>query len=120
MAAAIPMVGEAVTGIGQKVAAALSHPMLTFRLQPGRYKKHAGKKEFVPNPAFPMGIDFSVPAYVVLIVGLVVLVNAIGGLSKLISGLKPTTPEEQAMESLQGGWGQFNKARDDLIKSMGG
>jgi hypothetical protein len=102
---------EAVGGIGELIAQGVSEPMFRVRIQPGKYKYpnrkrlksgkiQMGKRQFVPSPTFPDGIILSFPAWFVATVGLAVLIYAIGGVEKIISGVKPSDEENEALNQL--------------------
>jgi len=102
-----PAAAQAVTGAGQMIAGAATYPMLHFVIQPGRWRYEKRKNDkgkyvrgpryFEPNPRFPEGVRFSIPSWFVLIVGLPVIIYAIGGIDKVLSGIEPNEKEEVSM-----------------------
>lgn len=93
---------KAVTGIGQTIAGAFTHPIISFRTQPGRFvgSRKDPNRKFIPNPRFPDGVYWSFPAWFVAIAGMAVLVRAMGGMEKILEGLEATDKEKKAMEDL--------------------
>lgn len=64
----------AVKGFRQHMAEGLTSGLVTFRYQPGKEKSrriknesgsgyHMTKKEFIPNPHYPDGVMYSIPAW---------------------------------------------------------
>lgn len=99
----IPGTPKEVTGLGQTVAGAFTHPTISFRYQPGKFKriKKGGPKVFVPNVHFPEGVFYSFPAWLAALVGIPVLITAVGGLGKILSGIGLNTKEKSALERLR-------------------
>lgn len=92
-----------VTGLFQTATGAITHPMLDFTHYPGKWvgKKGDPKRHWVPSERFKDGIHWSFPAWFVAIVGISLLVTALGGISKIFEGVMPTKKEKKAIEDVK-------------------
>lgn len=92
--------GSEIQGMFQHIATAASYPMFSFKIQPGKYKGRGATRHFVKNDRFPEGVNIAFPAWFVFIVGLPIIVTAVGGIDKLLSGIGLSQKEETAMEEV--------------------
>jgi hypothetical protein len=92
---------KAVTGLGQMVAGAVTHPVLHFNYIPGRMKGRGKARHFEPNPHYPTGVDISFPAWFSLFLALGTLATAAGGLGKIFDRLGLTKEEKSALEQVE-------------------
>jgi hypothetical protein len=95
------MSSKIVTGLGQMVAGAVTHPVFHYKYIPGRFKGRGKARHFEANPHYPDGIDISFPAWFALFAALGTLATAVGGLGKLFDKLGLTEEETSALGKLE-------------------
>ena len=105
------IIGSEAVSIGGQIAKGLGEPMISFVVQPGRYKYpnrkrtaggkvKMGKRVFVPSPHFPGGIRISFPAWFVATVGIAVIIYGVGGIQKILSGERLNKQEEASLNDI--------------------